>query len=239
MGTCTCHQASAYCQCRLSDTECVDTQGNGSSSKPYQAKFTLDPDPTNILEDTPIGLLAVLPRVISNPPTAGARYKSETSEITTESQPIAGDVRTPIPLEFESWDTEAMHITAPKVKSTRFTVVSRGNYIISGHARWAASAKQTGRAVGIRLNGGRIIAWQQVAARGSEVAHPLTATTFYRLEVDDFLELIVRHGDHLLPVGHPSASENNQVDNGTHVLQIFEQPDMHSCSLTAIQVGTY
>lgn len=239
---CECHQSSAYCQCRLGNSNCFEAEGSGSSSDPYQLNPKLDPDPENFIECTPLGLAAALPRPISNPATAGARFRPESSDLFSQTDPIRGVTETQIPLETEIWDTEGMHLTAPKTKSHRLVAPIDGNYLISGHVRWSQDKFRTGRSAMLRLNASRYIARQTVTPKAvSELTGQiiLTVTTFWRMQKTDFVELVVKHGEHLFPPGHPSATDTEVANFGELTVEIIAEPDMHSCSLTAIRIGGY
>lgn len=93
------------------------------------------------------------------------------------------------------WDTDAIfNIATP----TRLTCKTSGVYLIQGSVQFAANA--TGpRDLGIRLNGTTFIVSQRNATVGATATADMNVTATYRLNVNDYVELLLQH--YVNPIG--------------------------------------
>ena len=103
------------------------------------------------------------------------------------TQSISNDTFTPINLDTEDFDTDAIHDTV--TNNTRLTAKTAGKYLITGIIEYAANATGN-RATAIRLNGITFIAETLVPNAGSGTLVFVGTTTIYDLAVNDYVELM-------------------------------------------------
>jgi hypothetical protein len=102
------------------------------------------------------------------------------------TQTFTSGVNAAVTFNSERWDVGGFHSTS--ANTSRLTAPITGVYQITGYFGFAANA--TGyRRVFIKLNGGTLIAVQDVNATGAGSEAYLTINAFYRLVRGDYVEL--------------------------------------------------
>ena len=87
------------------------------------------------------------------------------------------------------WDTDACFSAG---QPTRLTCRTSGNYLVQGSVQFAANANGP-RDLGIRLNGQTFVVSQRNASVGPSATADLNVTATCRLNVDDYVELLLQH----------------------------------------------
>lgn len=110
------------------------------------------------------------------------------SNSVATSIPTGTATATPLPLDTETFDTDAFHSTT--VNTSRLTVPAglAGLFLLGGTCQYTASASGALRYASLRLNGSTVLALAELApATGLFPAFVLT--TLYRLNAGDYVEL--------------------------------------------------
>jgi LysM repeat protein len=108
--------------------------------------------------------------------------------LTVGAQPIETATFTPVALEIDVWDTDAIHDAGRD--SSRLTARTAGLYVITASFEWEPNPVGWRTAV-LKINDIMNIAFdQQLAVNGAETIEAITAQ--YMIEPGDFVELIVQ-----------------------------------------------
>lgn len=126
--------------------------------------------------------------VASNDPTVVAAPVPYVRVTNSVAQSIPTTTYTPITFNTEIWDTDNTHSTV--TNTSRLTANTAGLYDIDANIYFDVNATGA-RAVILRVNGTTFIAFNQVQATATaSYATLLSASTKYRLEVGDYVEVL-------------------------------------------------
>lgn len=143
----------------VSSDEFTATPG-GTAVSPHTLTIRIDVDASNLLSCTVDGVKAILPTLITDPPSARAFHSA--------NQSIANNTLTTVALNLEQYDTDTMHDNA--VSNSRITFTTAGKYIITFNGVWKNTTSASGdRMAQIRKNGTDIIAFESKRMGGADL----------------------------------------------------------------------